>query len=173
MGLDIWGWMEIKNGDEWKGVADLSKEIERNYPSFAVLFGVSKLNIIPLGHSGKPSGMSNEMCETAKGYADKYLCWCSWSEIKKLDFINNVASYTIYTTELYLKTNQGEIYKGSTEVPSLIRGEEYQTLLEQGVFETHRYIYRTKPKIEEFYFDDGWFKLFEVARQEEQNVGEK
>lgn len=172
MGLDIWGWVEVNDGRCWNGVADLSKELERNYSAFSLLFGVRKMNLIPLGHQGAPSEMSKEIRECIEGYPENILNWILWSEISHLEFKDNLVNFTVYDTELYLKTKQGEVFKGIKEIPDLLGGEDYLTLLKEGVFETHRYVYRTAPKEEEFYFDDGWFKLFELAKEEEEKHGE-
>ena len=132
--------MEVYSSGKWTGVADLSKEIERNYDAFSVLFGVTKSNLIPLGHRGKPISMSDEMKKLSEGYPKEYICWYIWSEIKTLEFNNRSVIYPVYDTEIYLKTEAGSEYKGTKEIPDLISAEEYDELLQNKQFDTERYI---------------------------------
>jgi hypothetical protein len=174
MGIDIWGWMEIHDKDGWKGIVNLSEALDRNYSAFSVLFGVRKLNILPIGHRGRPEELSPQMAEELKEYPHDlkfFIYWCLWSEVKVLNIVNGTVEYPVYMTEIYRKTEHGSIFKGTKDVPDLLNHEERLQLMKHGELESKKYIYKAVPKMETFYFAEGWDRLFHLAREQEHEYG--
>jgi hypothetical protein len=173
MGVDINGWMEVCENGNWEGIYNLSR-LDRNYSAFAVLFGVRQINIFPVARCGKPEKLSPQMEAALDGYPSDLRCfvsWFLWSEMKKIKIVDMTISYPVYITELHRKTKNGLIFDGVKPVPDLIGGDDFETLMREGKFETHRYVYKATTVQEEFYLDEGWMKLFALAAENEEKYG--
>jgi hypothetical protein len=101
VGVDCYGWVEVHNptdirgvrfGDWWSGVIRINDIVDRNYRAYGYFFDAVNHVDSPLaGHRGVPSQMSHEALADAAAFADDPteltgVTWILWSEIQASDW---------------------------------------------------------------------------------------
>ena len=89
MGVDIAGWVEVREYDRWKAVVRITDIMNRNYDAFGCLFGVqNSARFEPLvAARGLPRNASEEVVADFNSYADDAFdpTWIAWLELATID----------------------------------------------------------------------------------------
>jgi hypothetical protein len=120
MGIDIAGWIEIKDhlDDKWIGAVKIGGELihdDRNYPMQAFLFGIHnpQYENVLASHRGLPHDVSEEAKQSSIAYGEHSHSWITWDELEKLEWQERQRSHGLDTyREKYLATDEEVILTG-------------------------------------------------------------
>lgn len=89
MGIDIAGWVEVLEFNQWKAVIRVTDIVSRNYDAFGCLFGVMNSACFePLAAGrGVPDDASDELITDFLSWEDDAFdpTWIGWEELANLD----------------------------------------------------------------------------------------
>jgi hypothetical protein len=120
MGIDIAGWIEIKDhlDDKWIGAVKIGGELihdDRNYPMQAFLFGIHnpQYENVLASHRGLPHDISEDARKSAVVPSWHSYSWITWDELENLEWKESQRGYGIdMRTEKHLTTNEEVVMSG-------------------------------------------------------------
>ncbi|MFA4798600.1 hypothetical protein [Pyrococcus kukulkanii] len=99
MGLDIYGWVEVRYLDRWWAVVKIDNILSRNYEMFSLLFGVDRLggvNMTIAGMRGFPDDASTEAERDYQAAEKPPASWITYEEIENFDWNTEVETDYIH-----------------------------------------------------------------------------
>jgi hypothetical protein len=166
MGTDAYGWLEIRPGTQWYGIADVGAIGERDSALFAFLFGIRRTDVVPLlPQRDTPNDVSPQLRQELHGDLQGLdAAWFLWSEVAGLDLPSRGYELVTMLTETYQVTPSGPVLLSSMEGGSdLLSGAEVLDLYRRGELQANSHLFRTRKVASHHELLPGWRHLLSIA----------
>lgn len=162
MGLDLRGWLEIKQNREW--LAAGSHDIPRNYALYAALFARrNSWRLRPLQYvDGTPPGLSvdaePDFFEGGDPWGDH--CWLSGAEILRAGW-RETMTWPRDRIEIYFVDADGErLIRGrDSSYPALLTDDEVLVLLDRREYTKRNWYYKAIDDALCFEVEEEWLRV--------------
>lgn len=166
MGTDIHGWIEVKEGNFWRGVNEVYRltRARRNYEMFGCLFGVrNRGNFKPIAEGrGLPGDVSDEAKKDEEFCGGKDHTWISYKEIKNINWEERAVKPSVSYVE-FKKNPDGSLSETESCGEGLTEEEKVKVYSGLSV-EKNGYIYFPEVLRRESCLSKEWRLLFDIMR---------
>ena len=166
MGVDIYGWVEVKEKWGWEGIINVSDLLGRNYDMFGMLFDVKNYTgfeaIAP--YRGLPNDASWITKRTYKEGGPYVFgaTWVTWKELKEINW-DEVSQDFDGRVHIYIVKEDGsEEYVGKAWLTSALTVDEYKRIWNGEEVRKGNRIYRAERLCRKDILEEDWKILFEL-----------